>query len=87
MLTNDFEQLVLLLPKYDRDSLIDHTVNRIKEALNKVDNASANNDYTAALEYELREYVNSKPLGKSKIDYHELAVRLNSVVKAKQNCV
>jgi len=48
---------------------------------------SANIDYTAALKVELDRYVidnGCMPLSESKL--YELATRLNSVVKAQQNC-
>ena len=47
---------------------------------------TANIDYTAALEVEIDVFHRSKYKAISESELHELATRLNSVVKAQQNC-
>jgi hypothetical protein len=48
--------------------------------------AANNSDYTAALRAELLHYQVSRCCSIGQICAHELATRLNSVVKAQQNC-
>jgi hypothetical protein len=47
---------------------------------------AGNSDYTAALEEELSHCIGSDDFDFSNSVIHEVATRLNSVVKAQQNC-
>ncbi len=59
---------------------------RIKKGLVEVQKPAHNSDYTAALEVELKQWINSQPSVIAEKDMRELATRLNSAVKAQQNC-
>ncbi|MDD5006597.1 MAG: hypothetical protein PHS93_09915 [Candidatus Omnitrophica bacterium] len=59
----------------------------VRAAVSEGQKPTTNIDYTAALEDELRKCFYGAVVMFREYNFHEIATRLNSVVKAQQNCV